>query len=147
MLIAREDAKKMDLILSHLVKNETARMKLKQIQDLLHVSLEESRYLYESILKYHTEVEPVISIHHASNIAKRPRITEEFLRNGGFEAVYERQAEIKTSAQKNNLQLKNKFSYYNWQRKTYWLTFCLAILGFVLGLISLFISLKIIKID
>jgi hypothetical protein len=147
MLITKEDAKKMDTILWYLVKDEQARVKLKQIQDLMQISLEESRYLYESILKYHNEVEPIISIHHASNIAKKPLVTESFLKKGGFKTVYEQQAEIKSIIKENQTKSNHKSVTMDWQRRTYWYTFIIAIVGFIMALVSMLIGLKIIKLE
>jgi hypothetical protein len=146
MLITVNDAKKMDLILSYLVKNDTARIKYKQIVDLLGINLVEAKYLHEYILKYHHEVEPVISIHHASNMAKKPLITEEFLKKGGFVSVYKKQAEIENAAHANRPKLTSKLSTKDWRAKTYWLTFGLALAGFIIATISLLIGLKILKI-
>jgi hypothetical protein len=147
MLITKEDARKMDTILSYLVKNENARMKLKQIMDLLNTSLEDARYLYELLLKYHGEVEPVISIHQGSNIAKKPRITEDFLKRGGFADVYEQQANIKAFNEPSQLKKKKNHNFYNCSKYSYWFIFIMVIVSFIMALISLFISLKIIQID
>ena len=122
MLLTKEDALKLDTVLSYLVRNEDARMKLKQIMDLLNTTLEDARYLYELILKYHNNVEPVISLHNALNIGKRPGITEEFLKKGGFMAVYEKQAEIKAFNELSQLQQRKKEKFYNWQKNSYWFT-------------------------
>jgi hypothetical protein len=146
MIRTINDAKKMDLILSYLVENDTARVKYKQIGDLLGIGLEEARYLHESILKYHHEVEPVIGIHHASNISKKPLVTEEFLKKGGFLAVFKQQMEKEIMAKSHQRESKSKLSKKDWKAKTYWLTFGLALAGFLLATISLLMVLKIIKI-
>src|SRR5512147_2572041 len=96
--MTKDDAEKMDIILAYLVKNETARVKYKQIIDLLDVSLEKAKYLHQSILKYHSKKEPIVSIQNASNIAKKPNITEEFLNKGGFKLVYLQQSEMEKHA-------------------------------------------------
>jgi hypothetical protein len=146
MLITKDDAQKMDMILRYLVENETARFKLKQIMDLLNTSLECARYLYESILRFNNETEPVISIHHGGNIAQRPYITRNFLEKGGFMAIYEKQENIKARQESNETEFQPVTQSGAWKDKIFWITFFMAIMAFVMALISLLISLKLIKV-
>jgi hypothetical protein len=141
------DAKMMDAILSYLVKNETARVKYKQIMDLLNVDIDKARYLHASILKYHKELGPIISIHNALNIAEKPIDTIEFLKKGGFEAIYKHQAEIKDLAHNKTLKPSAKSDLCLWINNNAWFTLMIATLGFVFGLLALLISLKLIKIN
>lgn len=145
MLITKEDAQKMDMILRYLDENETARFKLKQIMDLLNTNLECARYLYESILKFHNETEPVISIHYGGNIAKKSFLTRNFLDRGGFMAIYEQQENIKTPKESNKKNFQPVIYLSAWKEKIFWFTFFLAIMAFLMALISLLISLKLIK--
>jgi len=143
MKITNDDAQNMDLVLTYLLKNDKARMKSKQIQDLLNIGLDEAHRIYETILEFHHKVEPIISILNADNIAFGPEITEGFLKKGGFVAVYEQYTKKETENTSNNIKLTVESKWLLWQRKTYWFTFTMAILGFVIALISLFLSLKV----
>jgi hypothetical protein len=144
MHVTIDDAKKMDLILSYLIKNKIARVKYKQIMDLLNIDLEKAKFLHESILKFHNEVQPIISIHNALNIAEKPLETEKFLESGGFEAIYTQKADV------DAIRLEKSHSYVkkginSWLSNHLWIILLTSILGFLFGLISLLISLKIIK--
>jgi len=145
MKIKKEDAQKMDLILSYLAKNEQVRVKSKQVQEVLKISFDEAHHIYESILRYHVNVEPVVGVLHAENIASAPGVTEAFLKRGGFIAIAEKQKSLENKNVVNN-KLETKESKWTiWQRKTYWFTFVLAVSAFVLALISLLINLEILK--
>jgi len=143
MKITKEDATNMDLVLTYLLKNDKARMKSKQIQDLLNIGLDEAHRIYETILEFHHKVEPTISILNADNIAFGPEITESFLKKGGFVAVYEQYTKKEIDKTLTSMTIAAESKWLVWQRKTYWFTFTIAILGFVIALISLFLNLKV----
>jgi len=139
MQIPVEYSKKMDLILSYLAKNENARFKYKQIIDLLNVDIDEARVLHALILKYHNDIEQIISIHNANNIGGKPLYTEKFLIRGGFEAISQQQVK---NEKFDNLKLsksKHRFGFNAWLNKNIWITFALAILAFILALSALLI--------
>ncbi len=145
MKITKEDARKMDLVLSYLIKEEHARVKSKQVQELLKVEFDDAHHIYESILKYHYEVDPVVSILYSENIASAPVITEMFLKQGGFMKVSEQLEDNELKAKTNNIKDSKESKWSLWQRKTYWFTSVLALLGFIIALISLLFSLGVIK--
>jgi len=147
MRVTREDAKRMDIVLNYLLNNKTARLKYKQIMDLLNIDLDEAKFLHQSILKYHHETKPIISIHNALNIGEKPIDTEEFLRNGGFEAICNQQHEIEHFNKIKKSKFLTKSNFKTWISKNSWFTFIIAALGFIFGLVSLLISFKIIKLE
>ena len=145
MKIKKEDALKMDLVLSYLLKNEQARVKSKQVQDLLKISFDDAHHIYESILKYHLDVEPVVSVLNAENIASAPGITDLFLKKGGFIAISEQKENQENKIRVNKMKEIKESKWIIWQRKTYWFTFVLAVSAFILALISFLVSLGIVK--
>ena len=144
MQLNKENSEKMDLVLNYLLANPNARVKSKQVQEILQISFEDARNIYELILNYHQQIEPLISILNADNIAARPNITEAFIQKGGFKLVY------KLQSKKNENKTVETFDKPNeqrtdWQSKTYWITFTLAVLGFIMGSVSLLFSFGIFK--
>ncbi len=144
MTINKEIAEKMDSVLLYLLANPAARVKSKQVQEILKVGFDEAKNIYLSILKYHQQVEPIVSILNADNIAARPDITESFIKKGGFKQVYEVLSQMSEKSNKKQVE-KSARTLSDWQQKTYWITFALALSGFILGLISLLISMGLIK--
>jgi hypothetical protein len=140
-----EEAQKLDLILMHLAKHETARFKYKQIMDLLDINLDEAKYLHDMLIDYHQQVQPIISIHQAMNMASRPKLTKAFLKQGGFVEVFKKEQK-RIEEVNDTFRVKKPMAFADWLNKNHWLSFLIAVCGFILGLFSLLISLKLIKI-
>ncbi|HUW06113.1 MAG TPA: hypothetical protein VMW01_07615 [Williamwhitmania sp.] len=104
--------------------------------------IKESSYeYYFKILKESQVVIVAISENRATQIMELDIITERFNKNGGFRKLFEEQKKKEKLELIKNEKEVNEAQLIKWHKKTYWLTFILAILGFIIAVISLIISL------
>ncbi|MFN8257132.1 MAG: hypothetical protein U0W24_15660 [Bacteroidales bacterium] len=142
MKITKTEAERMDQVLRYLVENENARIKPKQLQDLLSVEFGDAEVIYHKILDYHNENREIIAIMNALNLAARPLVTKQFLDEGGFIKIYESQ-EIKSSEKLITGTVKPGF-ILRFEKSE--LALYVALLSLVISVVSILISLGIIKI-
>jgi hypothetical protein len=141
MKISKDDAVKMDRVLSYLISDNKARVKSKQIQNLLGIELDEAKNIYHSILNYNKEIEPVVSFLFASNISARPIITEEFLKRGGFSAISNAQIISENQEPFDLMKCTKKSFMKEYHYKIVWVAIFTSILAFIMALVSLLFSM------
>lgn len=145
-LLHIDDIEILDKIISECLKNGIVRAEnlkpLKEgfLEDVKEIK--ESRYLrYFSIIQQFDIAEVTLNLDSAYVRPKEVE-TARFFRDGGFKNLYEKQQkeiEIKNRQEEKEL---NEAVLSKWHKKTYWWTFGIAIAGFILAVLALFISIK-----
>ncbi len=144
MKISKLEAEKMDKVLAYLINNNTAHVKSKQMQDILGIDFDEAKHIYHTILQYNEDIEPVISILFASNIAARPGITQEFLNRGGFTAVAIIESNLEVPVLSSEKRKSKKKIIIDTDKKAT-IALIISILAFILALVTIFFRVRILN--
>ena len=146
MKIIEEDISVLDNIINTVLEKD--RINVSQLPALGNSFLddqpevkENSYEYYFKILKKSQVVNVVIDDSFPTVIETLDKVTERFKQNGGFKSMFERQIENEKLESLKNEKEVNEAHLTRWHKKTYWWTFMLAILGFVIAVISLILTI------
>ncbi len=76
----------------------------------------------------------------SSHVRPYKIVTERFKVEGGFKNIFDEQQKIIESRKRQQEKEINEAILSKWHKKTYWWTFCVAIAGFIMALIALFLK-------
>jgi ATP-dependent Zn protease len=146
LLLHKDDLEILDYIISECLKYHGVRSE--NLKPLLNGFLEdikdikESRYLrYFKIIKEYNIAEVTFNLD-SSYVRPYDIETLRFYKDGGFRKLYDiQQTEIELTNHRQEKEL-NESILIKWHKKTYWWTFIVANLSFIVALLALYFSLK-----
>ena len=141
MKLTKIEAEQLDSVLKYMVENEDARIKPRQIMDLLSIEFGEAEHLYHKMLDFHKSTREIIAIMNALNLAARPELTNQFLYEGGFMRIFEEQEKQKVEkSEVERIKISVRFKSH-----MPGIALLVAVLSLIISILSLLIGLGFIK--
>ena len=144
--IIEEDISILDNIIDIVIENDTINVsKLPALgKGFLddQPEIKESSYeYYFKILSEYSVVNVLFDDKFPTRIQRLDKVTDRFKKNGGFRKVFKEQLENEKRDILLNEKEINEAKITKWHKKTYWLTFSIAIAGFLIAILSLILTI------